>query len=266
MTAMDLSDLAGETFGPHHLHISPDGVADFVAATGDDAKRWVKAAPPGFMSVALFAVAPDLLATLYEHSVIHGEQTFRWDRPLTVGTDVEVTGEVTKARERGGVYFITFDIEAADEEGRLASGSAMFLAAGESRPANASEERVEPEATDRGSVSDGQISASRSDLVKYAAATRDWNPIHWDHDAAVAAGLPGVVAHGLLQASWALRTAAALGDGDRPLLSARARFRSPLPPANPVSVTTQRDGSTLNLTLVDDTTEYLTARIEVASE
>ena len=24
---------------------------------------------------------------------------------------------------------------------------------------------------------------------RYAAATRDWNPIHWDHDSAVAAGL-----------------------------------------------------------------------------
>jgi len=261
---MDLSDLAGRSFGPQHLPISPDGVADFVEATGDDPDRWVQAAPPGFMSVALFAVAPELLSLLYEHSVIHGDQSFLWHRPMPIGTEMTVSGKVTRARERGGVHFITFEMDAIDSEGVLATGSAGFLAAGEATATTSAEQRVEPGATDIGIPGKGQLSASRADLIKYAAATRDWNPIHWDHNAAVDAGLPGVVAHGLLQASWALSAASELQAGDRPLSSAKIRFRKPLLPACPVDVALSTDGANVTVTLSDVDVEYISARIELA--
>ena len=45
---------------------------------------------------------------------------------------------------------------------------------------------------------------TRSQLVEYAAASRDHNPIHTTDEAAEEAGLPGVIAHGML-------TAAAMG-------------------------------------------------------
>ena len=263
---MDLNDLAGKTFGPVGLHVSPDGVADFVDATGDDPKRWLKTAPPGFMAVALFSVAPDLLALLYEHSVIHGEQSFVWNRPIEVGTELSISGIVSKARERAGVHFLTFDFEAVDPNGSVATGSSLFLAAGGASPAGSSAERTEPAATDRGDPDNEQFSASRSDLVKYAAATRDWNPIHWDHEVAVEAGLAGVVVHGLLQASWALQVAAEIVDGDRPLSSARVRFRNPLMPANPVEASTQVDGSNANVVISDGENEYISARVVLADE
>ncbi len=110
------------------------------------------------------------------------------------------------------------------------------------------------------------MSVSRGDLVRYAAATRDWNPIHWDHDAAVAAGLPGVVAHGLLQAAWALGAASKLRPGDAPLRSARVRFRNPLPPATPVSVKVEETGDTVVVAVSDDEAEYVSARIELTGQ
>jgi len=263
---MDLSDLAGRTFGPQSLYVSPDGVADFVAATGDDVNRWSTAAPPGFMSVALFAVAPQLLNLLYEHSVIHGDQSFVWHRPMTIGTTMSISGEVTRARERGGVHFITFEMEVSDSDGVFATGSAGFLTAGETTATTSVEEHNEPGATDHGDKSDGQFSASRSDLVKYAAATRDWNPIHWDHAAALQAGLPGVVVHGLLQASWALRAASDLRDGVRPLSKAKIRFRNPLFPARPVDVASSQDANKVTVSVSDTDVEYISARIELAHE
>lgn len=39
---------------------------------------------------------------------------------------------------------------------------------------------------------------TRADLVAYAGASGDHNPIHWSDRVAVAVGLPGVVAHGML--------------------------------------------------------------------
>ena len=38
---------------------------------------------------------------------------------------------------------------------------------------------------------------TRADLVRYAGASGDFNPIHWSDRIATAVGLPGVIAHGM---------------------------------------------------------------------
>jgi acyl dehydratase len=38
---------------------------------------------------------------------------------------------------------------------------------------------------------------TRADLVRYAGASGDFNPIHWSDRVAVSVGLPGVIAHGM---------------------------------------------------------------------
>lgn len=270
MAFTDIAGLVDQTFGPHLLHVTPESVADFVDVTGDEPGQWTEAAPPGFMATALFTVAPDLLGQLTDRSVIHGEQTFKWLRSLEIGSELAVTGEVSRARERRGVHFTTFEIEVRDDQGTVATGSSLFLISGESAPGNAPgngvAERTEPTQDDRGDPRDGQVSASRMDLVRYAAATRDWNPIHWDHDSAVAAGFPGVVCHGLLQAAWGFRAAAALVSGDGSLSAARVRFRNPLLPGIPVSIGLERSDAAVNVTLSDDSTEYISTRVELTDE
>lgn len=39
---------------------------------------------------------------------------------------------------------------------------------------------------------------TRDDLVRYAGASGDFNPIHYNESAAAASGLPDVIAHGML--------------------------------------------------------------------
>lgn len=46
---------------------------------------------------------------------------------------------------------------------------------------------------------------TRADLVRYAGASGDFNPIHWDEATATAVGLPGVIAHGMLTMALAGR-------------------------------------------------------------
>ena len=41
---------------------------------------------------------------------------------------------------------------------------------------------------------------SRTDLVRYSGASGDFNPLHHDEGFARAAGLPGVMAHGMFSA------------------------------------------------------------------
>lgn len=54
-------------------------------------------------------------------------------------------------------------------------------------------------------IGDRTFSLRRADLVRYAGASGDFNPIHWNERAAREAGLPGVLAHGMLTMATAGR-------------------------------------------------------------
>ena len=45
----------------------------------------------------------------------------------------------------------------------------------------------------------------RADLVRYAGASGDFNPIHWNERFAKSVGLPDVIAHGMLTMAAAVR-------------------------------------------------------------
>ncbi|MGR4010313.1 MaoC/PaaZ C-terminal domain-containing protein [Leucobacter sp. 1207-22] len=47
-------------------------------------------------------------------------------------------------------------------------------------------------------VAEDELDFSRDNLVRYAGASGDFNPIHYRDDVAQSVGLPGVLAHGML--------------------------------------------------------------------
>ena len=46
---------------------------------------------------------------------------------------------------------------------------------------------------------------ARADLVRYAGASGDFNPIHWNQRVATSVGLPDVIAHGMFTMATAVR-------------------------------------------------------------
>jgi acyl dehydratase len=50
-----------------------------------------------------------------------------------------------------------------------------------------------------------QVRVTRADLVRYAGASLDFNPIHWNERVAREVGLPDVIAHGMLTMALAGR-------------------------------------------------------------
>ncbi|MGP5724743.1 MaoC family dehydratase [Arthrobacter rhombi] len=46
-------------------------------------------------------------------------------------------------------------------------------------------------------IGSGTLHVNRADLVRYAGASGDFNPIHWNERFATEVGLPGVIAHGM---------------------------------------------------------------------
>jgi acyl dehydratase len=56
-----------------------------------------------------------------------------------------------------------------------------------------------------GSLPTQTFQIARADLVRYAGASGDFNPIHWSEETAVGVGLPNVIAHGMLTMAMAVR-------------------------------------------------------------
>jgi acyl dehydratase len=68
----------------------------------------------------------------------------------------------------------------------------------------------------------------RSDLVRYAGASGDFNVIHWNQRVATEVGLPDVIAHGMLTMALAARVVTDwLGDPSA-LLEYGVRFTRPV--------------------------------------
>ena len=72
------------------------------------------------------------------------------------------------------------------------------------------------------------VRLTRTDLVRYAGASGDFNPIHHSEYFAARVGLPGVIAHGLLTMGTGLRVVTDwVGDPSR-VRSYFARFTRPV--------------------------------------
>ncbi|MCU1404319.1 MAG: acyl dehydratase [Glaciihabitans sp.] len=70
---------------------------------------------------------------------------------------------------------------------------------------------------------------TRDSLVKYAAASGDFNPIHYRDDVANSVGLPGVIAHGVLTMSVSAQLVADWLGSAGFVSDFQARFTRPVP-------------------------------------
>jgi acyl dehydratase len=69
---------------------------------------------------------------------------------------------------------------------------------------------------------------TRADLVRYAEASGDHNPIHQDDDVARGVGLPGVIAHGMYTMALAARAVTEWFPGAE-VVSLGCKFTNPVP-------------------------------------
>lgn len=69
---------------------------------------------------------------------------------------------------------------------------------------------------------------TRADLIRYAGASGDFNPIHWSDRIATAVGLPGVVAHGMYTLALASRALTTWVEDPARIVTFGARFTKPV--------------------------------------
>jgi len=105
------------------------------------------------------------------------------------------------------------------------------------------------------------VRVRRADLVRYAGAALDFNPIHWNEQTAKAVGLPGVISHGMLSMALAGRLVTNWLDDPGAIVEYGARF------IRPVVVPDDADGALVEITgKVREVREDGTVRVDLAAK
>jgi acyl dehydratase len=251
------TDAIGTWTEPDRFEVTRERIAEYAAATNDPiaAHQSGAVAPPvfaivpAFMTVmqSAFLVAPPEVAM----RVVHGEQDFHFHRPIRPGDVVETRAKpLGFAAGANGTTMATL-LECRTPDGELLNEqylTAFFrgvdagATVGETAPGHKFPEAVRdtaPVAKVVGHMDDDQT-------LRYSPASGDPMPIHLDDDAARAAGLPGIIIHGLCTqafTSWALLTEVAGGDTAR-LRRLAVRFAKPVRPGQDVTTTIWAAGPT----------------------
>jgi acyl dehydratase len=98
---------------------------------------------------------------------------------------------------------------------------------------------------------------TRADLVRYAGASGDFNPIHWSDRVAAEIGLDGVIAHGMFTLALAGRAVSRWAGGADRVLELGARF------TKPVQVPDDEHGAAVEVSGTVRSVEAGSARIEL---
>jgi len=105
------------------------------------------------------------------------------------------------------------------------------------------------------------VRVTRADLVKYAGASLDFNPIHWSETTATGVGLPDVIAHGMLTMALVARLVTDWAGDPSALVRYGTKFTRPVVvPDDGVGATVEVSGR-----VMDKNDEDNTVRLELTA-
>lgn len=84
---------------------------------------------------------------------------------------------------------------------------------------------------------------TRADLVRYAGASGDFNPIHWNERFAAQVGLPNVIAHGMFTMASAIRVVTDWAGDPGAVVEYGVRFTRPVVVPDPEGTTLSVSGT-----------------------
>ncbi|MBD5786723.1 MaoC family dehydratase [Cellulosimicrobium terreum] len=87
------------------------------------------------------------------------------------------------------------------------------------------------------------VDVDRARLVRYAGASGDFNPIHWNDTFAAEVGLPGVISHGMFTMGAAVALVEDWAGDPGAVVDYQTRFTRPVPVPNPGVATLQVTGT-----------------------
>jgi acyl dehydratase len=232
------------------FEVTRERIAEYAAATNDpieahlagDVAPPVFAVVPAFMAVmqAAFTVAPPEAAM----RVVHGRQDFHFHRPIRPGDVLETRARpLGFAAGRSGTS-TAFLLECRTPDGEVVNEQYMTaffrgVDAGQTAGDLAPSHAFPGEVRDTAPAAKMVAHFDDDQTYRYAPAAGDPMPIHTDDDVARAAGLPGIIVHGLCTqafTSWAVLTELADGDVSR-LKRLAVSFAKPVLPGQDLTTT-----------------------------
>ena len=236
--------------GPFDTSIDAAMVDRFRATTGTSSTT----VPPMVLACRIFeaqnagrlACVPDAVQRAAGGGV-HGEHDLVVHRPLVAGEELRTSVALHGVRPAGGNVAVTlrFSTVAADDAADVAADDAaedvavvaeqwwttvLFGTTGEPTGQAAPDHRFPDGARDH-PVGTHTVDVDADMARRYAEASGDWSPHHFDVEAARSSGFDRPFLHGLCTMALCARAVAAVsGEGDRARLRrVAARFASPMP-------------------------------------
>ena len=232
---------------PIRFEVDRERLIQYAEATNDPiaAHRAGDVAPPVFAIVPVFQAllepALEVVPLSVLGKVLHGEQDFRFHRPIRPGDTLVSRGKMTGFEGLpNGTRCITY-LETRDEAGGLVveqyvtsffRGFDDGRRIGELPPPH----KLDGSLRDTEPVLEVTQHVDEDQTFRYSPASGDPMPIHLDEQVARDAGLPGIIAHGfcmLAFTSWAIVDELAGGDVSR-LKRLAVRFSKPVLPGQDI--------------------------------
>jgi acyl dehydratase len=233
---------------PVRFDVTRERLAEYAAATNDPipAHRAGDVASPVFAIVPVFQSllepALEVVPTPLFGRVLHGEQDFRFHRPIRPGDSLESRAKMTgyEGLPKGTRATVYLECRAAD--GSLVNEQyvTFFVRGfdtGEKQGVLGPGHRFDDSLRSQSPVAKVSQHVDDDQTFRYGPAAGDPMPIHLDEDVARAAGLPGIIAHGLCTmafTSWAVLTEVGESSVAR-LRRLAVRFASPVLPGQDLS-------------------------------
>ncbi len=202
-------DLAGKTYDPIESTVTGDQIAEYAAASGDDAAAYRpgpdQVAPPVFSVVPGFSemgrvVGDPELGVDNPLMIVHGEQEFRYHRPIRPGDKLVLTPslEAVEDKGKGATFVVKVAMTTPSGDAVVDQYATIFVRGAGSGTPRDPKPAGDPEPTAAGVPVVSFTRHVATDMpARYAAASGDHNPIHLDDNVAKMVGLPGVINHGL---------------------------------------------------------------------
>ncbi|MBN1945723.1 MAG: SDR family NAD(P)-dependent oxidoreductase [Bradymonadales bacterium] len=240
----------GKLYSLPPFFVKADQTQAYARATNDDNPRYFDTLRPGgIIAPPLFAVRlfhdlqeaclldPELNADLM--MLLFGEQDLHFYAPLRPTDLLERSARIThmEAKESGEVFDLN---QRLVREGKLVceATSRFFIRSRGRKKEKTGQPEAEIESLPPFAfTSDMTVRADQT--RDYADASGDHNPIHLDDNMAKAAGMGGIILHGLCTMAFASQgfVKKACGDDPTRLVRLKVRFRRPVRPGD--TVTTQ---------------------------
>jgi acyl dehydratase len=200
-------DKLGTTTAAHTATVDPDRAKRYAAATNDDNPAYLSGAcaPPVFAVVptwpALLEANAAMIPPAAMAHVVHGEQDMWFHQPLVPGMVLTTTATLHSVRVGSSGTRFTALLKAVDASGApvcdiyntaFVRGMTDGTGGGPDKPDHTFPEEARSRPAGRYTV---HMDADQT--FRYAEASGDTMPIHLDEAAARAAGLPGIIVHGL---------------------------------------------------------------------